>query len=202
MGCDIHLYVEARENGVWVEKKGDFYDGRNYNLFSVLAGVRNRHEIIPICEPRGLPEDVSESVREDECYDHSHSWLTLAELMAFDWTQTATLSGFVNGPEFYCWSGYKRERWEGPDSYCQGVGGGNTMHVSEAEMVRLIDEATKGLNYGPARQAVEALNYCYCRVEWKCPYWRFASDFLGSTMPQLWRLGSPEDVRIVFWFDN
>lgn len=66
MGCDIHLYVEKAigsrpDNYIWVtaEKfvkvyedephnvpyEQQFYTRRNYNLFSILAGVRNYHGI-------------------------------------------------------------------------------------------------------------------------------------------------------------
>ena len=57
---------------------------RHYNLFGLLAGVRN-YNIKPIAPPRGFPKDVSKSITEG--YNswgsdaHSASWLTLAELM-------------------------------------------------------------------------------------------------------------------------
>lgn len=57
---------------------------RHYNLFGLLAGVRN-YNIKPIAPPRGFPKDVSKSIIEG--YNswgsdaHSASWLTLAELM-------------------------------------------------------------------------------------------------------------------------
>lgn len=203
MGCDIHLYVEVREDGQWVNKPlRHTYDGRNYNLFAILAGVRNRHDILPISDPRGLPPDVSKEVEGEADGDHSHSWLTLAELMAFDWTQTAKLSGFVNGPEYSRWADYGKGRGEGPDGYCQGVGGGCVQHVSVAEMENLIKDVTNGLDWNAARSAVESLHHYYCLVEWESPYWRCASEFIGCMFPQLWRLGAPDDVRIVFWFDN
>ena len=36
-----------------------FYSGRNYNLFSILAGVRTWEEDVAICKPKGIPEDSS-----------------------------------------------------------------------------------------------------------------------------------------------
>lgn len=39
-------------------------------------------------------------------------------------------------------------------------------------------------------------------MDWSVHYYEVASDFLSETLPRLWRLGQPEDVRIVFWFDN
>ncbi|ECZ7680831.1 hypothetical protein QJB58_000919 [Listeria monocytogenes] len=47
MGCDIHLMVEVRDKKLNQWKEYDIADellkniGRNYNLFSILANVRN-----------------------------------------------------------------------------------------------------------------------------------------------------------------
>ena len=42
MGTDINIKVERKQDGNWVETKSDrnFYDDRNYDLFSALAGIR------------------------------------------------------------------------------------------------------------------------------------------------------------------
>ena len=65
-----------------------FYRGRWYNLFAKLADVRNAREgdedhITPISQPRGIPEDASPLGRAvvEAGGDHSHSWLTLQELL-------------------------------------------------------------------------------------------------------------------------
>lgn len=86
MGCDIHTMLV-------VARKGDDRDyrivgsgvlqGRDYALFAILAGVRNRDEwkITPIAEPRGLP--VGFEVDPEDLYrlgDHSFSWLSPDEL--------------------------------------------------------------------------------------------------------------------------
>lgn len=109
MGCDIHFHVEKKdENGKWisadkwtvdpwgdddpdyidVKREDSFYHDRNYLLFGILAHVRDR-SVTPISSPRGLPKDVSPEVKkrsDDYGADgHSHSWLTLAELLAYDW---------------------------------------------------------------------------------------------------------------------
>lgn len=60
------------------------YDGRNYNLFGVLAGVRV-NKIEPIDYPRDLPEDLSEEIRDEYTYwgsaAHSTSYYYLSELL-------------------------------------------------------------------------------------------------------------------------
>lgn len=106
MGCDIHMYVEYRFDGKWVcgdyfskspyyngvdpyEPKYslvDIYDYRDYDLFGVLAGVRNR-EVPCISEPRGLPNDCNDFIKKEYevwwCDAHSCSWLTLQEIIDF-----------------------------------------------------------------------------------------------------------------------
>lgn len=77
----------------------EFYNGRNYYLFSILAGVRGDEE--PIAYPRGIPEDCSSgySYVTNQWYGdgHSHSYFTLKELLEVDWNsyQTEHLSEFM-----------------------------------------------------------------------------------------------------------
>jgi hypothetical protein len=69
------------------EQRGWYHD-RNYRVFSVLADVRNYHDrcIVPISEPRGLPEDVTPESLDRMSHEHSATWLDLVEVMAYDWT--------------------------------------------------------------------------------------------------------------------
>ena len=64
------------------------YDGRNYNLFGVLAGVRSREEGM-IDYPRDLPDDLSEEIRDEYmswgCDAHSATYYTLDELLDSDY---------------------------------------------------------------------------------------------------------------------
>ena len=101
MGADIHTFVEQQQdNGTWQyvqwssdEGHGPF-DDRSYFRFGWLAGVRD-HEVTPIAAPRGLPGDLSPTVRQSwEAGDddwHTPSWLAVAELTAFDYDQDAGL---------------------------------------------------------------------------------------------------------------
>jgi len=89
MGCDIHAQMEKKgpSRYRWVHA-GDPEIGRNYELFAVLSGVRNRNGITPISEPKGLPKDHLFNVNEDLDDDyHSYSWVTLKELKSFDLNQ-------------------------------------------------------------------------------------------------------------------
>ena len=64
MGCDIHIFVEYRDNNqmspqvTWSSLYPDaFNPGRNYELFSKLSGVRGINDN-PIANP-GWPKDIS-----------------------------------------------------------------------------------------------------------------------------------------------
>lgn len=87
MGCDIHgPYIEALDNPDWWESKGTIEVGRNYTLFSILAGVRSRDRNIlpPIAEARGFPPqaDYDATDAHDDSSDDAHhaSWLTVGEI--------------------------------------------------------------------------------------------------------------------------
>lgn len=118
MGCDIHALIERRVERFkarddrpasyrWLNS-GDPDIGRNYEMYAVLAGVRNSDDIVPIAEPRGLPsfkgwERFSDGERLEqmaERYDsdgHSHSWLTLAEIKAYDTEQEIEDQSYIGG---------------------------------------------------------------------------------------------------------
>jgi hypothetical protein len=109
MGCDIHTFVEVRRNGKWeLESRPlfevDEYDRehygitgraqpfhwRQYAMFGVLAHVR-RKDGPCIARPRGWPEDLSPSMAEEQDrIEHTPSYLTLAELLSFDYDQPWT----------------------------------------------------------------------------------------------------------------
>ena len=59
-----------------------WYSSRNYALFSILANVCGYGPTI--IEPRGLPDDIGESVKEEWAYwsvdAHSSHWYSLKEL--------------------------------------------------------------------------------------------------------------------------
>lgn len=61
MGCDIHLITEIKKDEIWqrVDEVSEDFCSRNYNLFSVLADVRNNF-FIDGFKPKGLPDDISE----------------------------------------------------------------------------------------------------------------------------------------------
>jgi hypothetical protein len=92
MGCSLHAHAERRNyHGNWLKVPHlTPFNWRNYGFYGWLAGVRNHSAMTPMAADRGLPEDASESVAR-EFYDywesdaHSVSWVTVAELLAFDY---------------------------------------------------------------------------------------------------------------------
>jgi hypothetical protein len=89
VGCDIHSFTEVKVDGRWKFRCFGPFDDRDYGLFGFLAGVRNTH-VPQIAECRGLPHATdprSPDYSNDPDY-HSHSWLTLAELVGYDYSRT------------------------------------------------------------------------------------------------------------------
>lgn len=109
MGCDIHFYTERRSKRVLREEAinkiideqeivTDDWEyfrttepGRNYYLFGALADVRSTFKCGPIAEPRGLPDNISDIVKENYKHwigdAHSSSYFTLQELIDVDWVK-------------------------------------------------------------------------------------------------------------------
>ena len=98
MGCDIHMFIEYKERSDTEWKDGNLYkrdfdedtfetimlksESRSYELFATLANVRGTGGI---CDPRGLPNDVSKrafiTVGSWGHDAHSTSYFTFAELL-------------------------------------------------------------------------------------------------------------------------
>lgn len=233
MGCDIHVHVERLDSdGSWAYQEPPeielyyypksmakpcmgryWYWGRNYTLFSLLAGVRNGiesfygpatgHYLTPMSLPRGIPDDVSPELRQE--YDdwdldgHSHSWFTLRELMLFDYDTTqARFAGMVSARE------YQRWKDEGsPQSWSGGVGGGGIKIVTNEELDRLIASGEVDPNT-ETQFGMSAGKQYYTKVEWVAAL----RDCLGKNwfefldrMRALTR-DDGSDVRTVFWFDS
>lgn len=107
------------------------YGGRNYDLFAMLADVRNGgyrgepRRIVPLDEPRGVPDDASDEgcafIESYGCDGHSHSYFTLAELKAVDWGQAVNRWGVLSEGEFLRFrAGGEPRSWCG-SSYGDGI---------------------------------------------------------------------------------
>ena len=191
MGCDIHAIVERREyvgGEPWGwTNSGDPDIGRNYEIYAALAGVRNYDEIPVVAEPRGLPggfqgkepqygwlrwEDrrempcsVFEAYFEDWVNDaHAATWLTLAELKAYDTSVTVydnrlitsrdeagkvyslcrATSGRHEGPvgprRIFAWPGEDGETpWDRLIAYMENVRAHHDLSDDEVRLVAFFD---------------------------------------------------------------
>jgi hypothetical protein len=105
MGTDIYLHAEKRSDGVW-RHCGELTDleDRNYQFFAILANVMNPiRTTVPfdcIVRPRGFPGDMSEELRHDGLlrFGHDPGWVTLRELLDFDWEGKTILRTAVVDP--------------------------------------------------------------------------------------------------------
>lgn len=235
MGCDIHFYTEVKQpdgtwklhgelvrdgddEDSWVSCSEELYDGRNYNLFAILADVRNGRGFAgiktgegfnPISDPRGVPDDASPEykkiVEQWDCDGHSHSYHTLRQLLDFDWTQCTGLQGFVSVNGWLSWSRYRRARGFGPEEYCGGVNGPDVKHFNAEQMDNLV-QGFYDLDSEQRAAFLKEHSGVYGLATWNVPYYRVSGTFLDETVPQLLKLAGGtagiDNVRIVFFFDN
>lgn len=226
MGCDIHLYVEQKINNKWTylpppnsekDEKIEELDWyiqyaneyaaipwnmhRNYDLFAILADVRNGRGFAgiktgggfnPISEPRGTPDDISNEIKTESdnwgSDGHSHSWFTLKELKEYDYTQKTTHSGWVNDNE------YKQFKEKGhPDSWCGHISGNTVNHIDNESMDKILS--------GEFEKVPD--NTYFTEIEWGVEYKNCINDLYWKLLDILAKIEpNSENIRIVFWFDN
>lgn len=190
------------------------YGDRNYGLFAMLANVRNGYGFAgvvtgtgyaPIAEPRGLPEDMSPEVAEwMDSYDHTPSYLTLAELESYDWNQVTTRCGEVGRAGYMEWKENGR-----PSAWCGGSSGPKVYHVDHAAMDAIIAQLgvpERKHAFDDGEQGWAGGSGAYrTTVEWQESYADVAGSFLTDTLPKLRELAAADgvtDLRIVFYFDS
>jgi len=168
-------------------------------LYAILADVRNGYGFAgcdtgdgfePITEPRGIPDDAAPlflaECRSWDCDGHSHGWITLQELLDYNWEQKTVRRGFVNHEQYQVFKEKGR-----PKSWC---GGGNFTKVTNEEMETLIKEGSKSLQ-----------GHLMTQVEWEVSYLEEAGEDWWKaveTMKELAEDVGYDNFRIVFFFDN
>lgn len=199
MGCDVHMFLECKVDNKWELLDDNFYDGRNYRLFAILADVRNKYGVAPIQPLRGIPEDSSINCGDAYGYPnyvwddgHSRTYYTLAELKEFDWkNHRITTEGWVS--EFEYQEYLKNGR---PDCWSGGVGGGNVKHVLNCEMDRVINN----------KYPWEDKYLFYTAVKWSESYNEVGKYFLklidDYIVDNKIEKEDLHNYRLVFFFDN
>jgi hypothetical protein len=164
MGIDIYCYTEVKRGESWAfSAKDSPFCGRNYMLFGFLGHRHCRPNGYPrIAAPRGVPHDLSPEMQaetvmlEDDLQFVYSSWVTLRELLDFDYDQV------VN-----------RER----------------------VIIEYVDGWDEPAYYRPESDD---------EGEWKDFTLR---EEIGYHFPDMLRqmeeeLGTPDNVRIIYWFDQ
>ena len=206
MGCDIHLYCEYKpKNGKrnnWIS--GDYfkvnqnyevyddeskmtiiklYDGRWYELFAILADVRNYSNNTPISQPKGIPDDscgfIKTEYDEWSCDAHSASYFTLRELLdAGPNYKISKRSGMISAKQYEdLQNGIK------PQSWCQWTNAENHVQAEWEDDVDVLDAIIKPLT----ERARELFKI-----------WDFYKD--EDAKEKINEIAN--DIRVVFWFDN
>jgi hypothetical protein len=126
--------------------------------------------------------------------DHSYSYLTVAELLAYDWTgQSTKLRGVIPLAEWL--DREQRGETRPPPSYCGSTDGPGIRTITQRKARRQIIE------HGVVAEAPgERL---HVQAEWVETYAQAAGAFYSRVLPALVKLDpNPENVRIVFGFDS
>ncbi len=289
MGCDVHLYVEVKLDGQWVnvpppardykkfpknpkydyfwgphdmftmgecygpgftfreenglvDENGDYDESchgkdcdvclgtglnlqwfhvRSYNTFAILADVRNGHGFAGIktgdgfniiAEPRGLPDDIAPQTYMAYSGYHTESWLTLKEIVDFDWTQTTMHVGVIpvrkqdkhpnDSFETDCMEEWLQRGGGRPNAWCGNIYGNDIVTIDYDDALALIKNGNKQLV--PVSWHGKRL---YTQVSWEETYAESTEAFQALVKEYLEPLAKAmgvtyDDVRIVFGFDS
>lgn len=200
MGCDIHGVFQKLDGDKWVDVPTTYEFDRHYQLFAVLADVRNDNGVEPIAEPRGLPEDFvvhgdrhpagsldilpkyhREHRKPGEPMEvwmgqHSFSWLSAEEMLSwYGSRRSVEQSGVIDRHTRAAWDGKSR-----PKEYFQGVCGQGVVVVD--------DEFRTNID-----------NWTHVRVTWESNL----QNELAYFFDEVKRLSDEHgQVRFVFGFDS
>lgn len=166
MGIDIKCFTEVKraDGWEWVHEQWPFFD-RNSVYFGLLGHRIGLDGLRQISPPRGLPPDLSQRVKsasdvwQDEYF--YHSWLTLKELLDYDYDQIVARRRVITVWEDTVWEeGYAKPYYYAPENEEEG----------EWKDFSLAEE--------------------------------LGADISGCFRKLVDELGVPEDIRVVFWFDQ
>lgn len=191
MGTDIHLAAEYFKDGRWHLADKELTEDRNYRAFAVLADVRNGYgfagfdtgdPVIPISSPRGLPEDMSEELRsmiekndtDDDILDEDYN-----------------VSGIWLGDHSFSWVTLQELLEYDLDAPVTVRG-----YVSAESAQRFREHGEI-----PHVWAAWTPQPGFERIEWQLPL-RNSASLIPTLIEEISDLGEPQNVRLVFGFDN
>lgn len=186
MGADIHIFAEVKKAGKWErqtekiypyysdEKSDAPFDWRSYGMFGFLAGVRNYSNIPVLGELKGLPDD-SEYLNQNTNPGHDEAY-------GYGRIDACTVKQDIE------------------EDY-------NYHHLTWLTLKELINfdynQTFEDLRYTKVTGNVSDGRAVAKEGEGQITTFK---EFLGNhffkCIEILKTLGNPEDVRIIFWFDN
>jgi hypothetical protein len=221
MGTDIHGVFQGRKDGKWVDLKTEYEFDRHYQLFAVLADVRNGYgfagcltgsRVEPIAMPRGLPADFecSQEYEEDgEIYESvNHQAPDLSYLPP--WRQKYAESADIwMGDHSFSWlSGKEMLAWyeNAPSVTKYGI--------MSRENYENWDKTTEPPDYCgsiwgkdlitiPESEIGTAEDYTHVQASWQSPL-KIELKYFFDEIKRLLEDNDlePEDLRLVFGFDS
>lgn len=194
-----YLRDDAREAGKPAPLFLLKYEDRNYNLFAILGNVRNGHGFAgiatgegyqPLTDKRGVPKDASTEYRELVAAwgvdGHSHTWMTLAELLDPAWqTKTTILYASMVLADYLTW---RVTRGPVPEGTPVWIEGGQIVTIPE-------DDAERTIAAGGTPKAT------HIRVKITVTYRESAKWFMEWVERHIVSQGpDPHRVRMVMFF--
>lgn len=210
MGCDIHGVFQRRTPEGWADVPTTCASDRHYQLFAVLAGVRNGYgfagvprgeAVAPISEPRDLPADF-------EIADGAHPMTKEA------WEADGHAKYYKPGEQGYGtkWMGDHSFSWlSGEEMLAWAERAPIVQHCGVIEWVRWLEwdhrepEEYCGSISGPGLSTIEQIEAeagrkaTHVRVRWHSPLRKELAYFFDEVA----RLAAAHgEIRFVFGFDS
>lgn len=218
MGTDIHAVWQKKTPDGWEDVESEWEQRRHYQLFAILADVRNGfgfagvvtgEPIVPISEPRGLPDDfkLDTFINEDDEEEADIHYVSSLNVLpprlrkyyadskpyrdmgdhSFSWlTGTEILEWFETPPKIKHFGVITREQyldWDGkssPSEYCGDVWGQNII---------MFDSTNKDTVH----------DWTHIRVSWEADMATDMKYFLDEVRRLI---GLHGEIRLVFGFDS
>jgi hypothetical protein len=200
---DLIINIEVKTNEGWI-KSGSIpvennatYSTLKPYLIALLTGDNTLHRIVdeankdvcikPIVEPRGMPDNLSNEVKQafinDVELSSLHTYFLLAELLHFDWSKKVVLNGYLDRDGF---SSYPEN-----NSYD---------FVSEETLVSLEHRkiSNKEMQGHILSEEKPEKNTLFTHVNWEATYESLFAPFL-SAVNDLQPVNNPENIRFVIW---
>jgi len=175
---------------------------------------------------RGLPGDMSPATaKATAAINRGHaSWVTLKEMLEFDWTECKSHKFWINGPMLEKWKGHLIMPPQYKTHYHTKTGApddsGFFTNVSMDVLKQTVDKAKRqahgSINYklacnesdpdADARRTkiindyvTQATSRMWTIVERAVPLYVMCPELVGRIMPQLLRGGHPNRARLICW---